>query len=98
MADEVKTEEVEEQKPFEWTNEIGDKFSASTDVFNDQLKEDLNNLSAIENLMVEIDKKHFNDPLRVAYVVSKALLTRHIVPAIKEFETDENKTESVFVK
>ena len=97
MADEVKTEEVEEQKPFEWTSN-GDQFSESPDAFSDQLKEDINNISAIENLLVEIDKKHFNDPLRVAYVVSIALLTRHIVPAIKEFETDENKTESVFVK
>ena len=96
MADEVKTEEVE-QKPFDWTSN-GDQFSASADAFSDQLKEDINNLSAIENLMVEMDKKHFNDPLRVAYVVSKALLQRHIAPVIKEFETDENQTESVFVQ
>ena len=56
MADEVKTEE-EEQKPFEWTNDAGDKFSALFDVFGDQLKEDLNNLTAIQNLLSEIDKK-----------------------------------------
>ena len=97
MADEVKTEEVEEQKPFEWTSN-GEQFSESPDAFSDQLKEDINNLSAIENLMVEMDKKHFNNPLRVAYVVSKALLQRHIAPVIKEFETDENQTESVFVQ
>jgi len=97
MADEVKTEEVEEQKPFEWTSN-GEQFSESPDAFSDQLKEDINNISAIENLLVEIDKKHFNDPLRVAYVVSKALLQRHIAPVIKEFETDENKIESVVVQ
>ena len=97
MADEVKTEE-EEQKPFEWTHDAGDKFSALFDAFGDQLKEDINNLSAIENLLVEMDKKHFNDPLRVAYVVSKALLQRHIAPVIKEFETKKNQTESVVVQ
>lgn len=97
MADEVKTEEVE-TKLFDWTNDAGDKFSASADVFSDQLKEDINNLSAIENLLVEMDKKHFNDPLRVAYVVSKALLQRHIAPVIKEFETKKNQTESVVVQ
>ena len=97
MADEVKTDEVE-TKLFDWTNDAGDKFSASADVFSDQLKEDINNLSAIENLLVEMDKKHFNDPLRVAYVVSKALLQRHIAPVIKEFETKKNQTESVVVQ
>ena len=97
MADEVKTEEVE-TKLFDWTNDAGDKFSASADVFSDQLKEDINNLSGIENLLVEMDKKHFNDPLRVAYVVSKALLQRHIAPVIKEFETKKNQTESVVVQ
>ena len=97
MADEVKTEEVE-TKLFDWTNDAGDKFSASADVFSDQLKEDINNLSAIENLLVEMDKKHFNDPLRVAYVVSKALLQRHIAPVIKEFETKKNQTDSVVVQ
>ena len=97
MADEVKTEEVE-TKLFDWTNAAGDKFSASADVFSDQLKEDINNLSGIENLLVEMDKKHFNDPLRVAYVVSKALLQRHIAPVIKEFETKKNQTESVVVQ
>ena len=97
MADEVKTEEVE-TKLFDWTNDAGDKFSASADFFSDQLKEDINNLSAIENLLVEMDKKHFNDPLRVAYVVSKALLQRHIAPVIKEFETKKNQTESVVVQ
>ena len=96
MADEVKTEEVE-QKPFEWTSN-GDQFSESPDAFSDQLKEDINNISAIENLVAEMDNKHFNDPLRVAYVVSKTLLQRHIAPVIKEFETDENQTESVFVQ
>ena len=96
MAEEVKTEEA--PKLFDWTNDAGDKFSASADVFSDQLKEDINNLSAIENLLVEMDKKHFNDPLRVAYVVSKALLQRHIAPVIKEFETKKNQTESVVVK
>ena len=96
MADEVKTEEVE-QKPFDWTSN-GDQFSESPDAFGDQLKEDLNNISAIENLMAEIDNKHFNDPLRVAYAVSKALLTRLIAPAIKEFETDKNKITSKVVK
>ena len=97
MADEVKTEEVE-TKLFDWTNDAGDKFSASADVFSDQLKEDINNLSAIENLLVEMDKKHFNDPLRVAYVVSKALLQRHIAPVIKEFETKKNKIASKVVQ
>lgn len=97
MADEVKTEEVEEQKPFEWTSN-GDQFSESPDAFSDQLKEDLNNISAIENLMAEMDNKHFNDPLRVAYVVSKALLTRLIAPEIKEFETKKNKIESKVIQ
>ena len=89
MADEVKTEEVE-QKPFDCTSN-GDQFSASPDAFSDQLKEDINNISATENLVAEMDNKHFNDPLRVAYVVSKSLLTRLIAPAIKEFETKKNK-------
>ena len=96
MADEVKTEEVE-QKPFEWTSN-GDQISESPDAFSDQLKEDINNISAIENLVAEMDNKHFNDPLRVAYVVSKALLQRHIAPVIKEFETDENKIASKVVQ
>jgi len=96
MADEVKTEEVE-QKPFEWTSN-GDQFSESPDAFSDQLKEDINNISAIENLLAEMDNKHFNDPLRVAYVVSKALLQRHIAPAIKEFETKKNKIASKVVQ
>ena len=96
MADEVKTEEVE-QKPFDWTSN-GDQFSESPDAFGDQLKEDLNNISAIENLLAEIDKKHFNDPLRIAYVVSKALLQRHIAPVIKEFETKKNKIASKVVQ
>ena len=91
MADEVK------QKPFDWTSN-GEQFSASPDAVSDQLKEDINNISAIENLVAEMDNKHFNDPLRVAYVVSKTLLQRHIAPVIKEFETDENQTESVFVQ
>ena len=96
MADEVKTEEVE-QKPFDWTSN-GDQFSASPDAFSDQLKEDINNISAIENLVAEMDNKHFNDPLRVAYVVSKSLLTRLIAPAIKEFETKKNKIESKVIQ
>ena len=97
MADEVKTEE-EEQKPFEWTNDAGDKFSEIFDAFSDQLKEDLNNLTAVQNMLSEIDKKHFGDPTRVSYVVNDALLKRLIAPAMKEFETDENKIESVVVQ